>query len=367
MVYEAAEDSELLGVAVAKYASGRTLDLGTGSGYLADIAAEKGCLVLAVDVNKEAVQALQAKPYDVKQSNLFAHVRGKFDTIVCNPPYLPDDEETDLALHGGPKGYEYIVRVLAEAKHYLSPNGQFLFLISTLTKPAVVEKALLENAYVWRIVGREKLFMEELMVYRATLAVGVAAQLAGVGKRSIVYKVGNKAVKVSTKERAAKEASVLRTVNKKAIGPKVYKVVEDQLWMQYIVGERFDEYVLRTHDAKVVRTLFRQARVLDKLMLNKQEFTRPTKNVLVTKEQKVVLLDFERALYTKRPANVAQLGAWAERVLHIQLRDAVRAYSQKPSERSFKVLLELLSGKYLPSRSTVHERPRSGNLGKKDP
>ncbi len=342
-VYEPAEDSELLAAVVRKFARGKTLDIGTGSGYLADVAHECGCTVSAIDVNKDAVQLLQHKPYRVVHSNMFSNVAGKFDTLICNPPYLPNDDDTDIALHGGMKGFEYIVAVLAQAKNYLRKDGQFLFLISSLTQPAVVEAALREHSFTWKIVANEKLFMEELYVYRATLLLGVPATYAGRGKRSVVYKVGaTKAVKVSTQERAAKEASLLRTVNEKGIGPKLFRVQGAQLWMRYITGEPFAAYFERTKDMGAVRKLFAQARTLDEIGLNKKEFTRPGKNVLVTKQRRVVLLDFERAIYSHRPANVQQLAAWAERALQISLRDVVQAYARKPTKANFQKIIAAL-------------------------
>jgi len=58
MVYETREDSWLLGDQVKKYARGRVLDMGTGSGFLALTAArlKKVKEVLALDVNPDAIK-----------------------------------------------------------------------------------------------------------------------------------------------------------------------------------------------------------------------------------------------------------------------------------------------------------------------
>ena len=88
-LYEPREDSELLVKYVKKHARGVVLDMGTGSGIQAIGAIEKGAEVLAVDVNKEAVEHCEKKGINALQSDLFENVKGKFDLIIFNPPYLP--------------------------------------------------------------------------------------------------------------------------------------------------------------------------------------------------------------------------------------------------------------------------------------
>ena len=45
-------------------------------------------------------------------SDLFSNIKGKFNTIIFNPPYLPEDEFKDKSLDGGKKGYEIIEKFL---------------------------------------------------------------------------------------------------------------------------------------------------------------------------------------------------------------------------------------------------------------
>ena len=69
--------------------------------------------VLAVDVQKSVIDFCKTKHPHKKitwlQSNLFANMKKertkKFDTIIFNPPYLPQDVGiTDRRLYGGKKG-----------------------------------------------------------------------------------------------------------------------------------------------------------------------------------------------------------------------------------------------------------------------
>lgn len=337
MIYEPREDSELLGTVVHQYAKGRFCDVGTGSGYLARIAHEQGCTVTAFDVNKQAVQALRKEPFRVVHANSIRALRGRFDTIACNPPYLPNDPEgTDPALHGGKKGYEYIVRVINDVAHKLAPNGQFLFLISTLTKPSVVEQALKENGYAYTIVAQEKLFMEELFVYKATLLLGRPATLLGEGWRSAVYAVNKTtAVKVTSNARAHKEAVLLRAANKAGVGVKLLQVNEHTLWLRRVYGERFDEYYRRTKDKRAARAALRQCYLLDCAGIRKHELNRPGNNVLVTATKRVVLIDFERSVFAPKPGNVLQFSSFLSNVLGVNIQDVAKQYKERPTKENY--------------------------------
>ncbi len=340
-IYEPREDSELLAEVVAKYAKGKAVDIGTGSGILAQTAHDIGCTVTALEQNLAAVMRLRGAPYKVVLGNSILKLRGKFDTVVCNPPYLPNDEgECDPALHGGLKGYEYIVKVIRDVAQRLSPDGQFLFLISTLTKPKVVEAALLQQGYEWTIVAREKLFMEELIVYRATFILGEPAERIGVGWRSTVYAIdsGRVAVKVSTPTRAHKEGVLLRAANKVGVGPKLIKVKDDRVWMKRIYGERLDEWFAKHKDLRVLSNVLEQCYLLDQAGIRKSELNRPGTNVLVSEQKIVVLLDFERSIFSPKASNVAQFASWISARLDINVQAQARAYVKNPSRSNYVVL-----------------------------
>ncbi len=67
-------------------------------------------------------------------SDLFAHVSGRFDYIVSNPPYIDSTlrrtepsvtkYEPAVALYGGHSGYAYLTAIIAAAPQYLRPGGQ---------------------------------------------------------------------------------------------------------------------------------------------------------------------------------------------------------------------------------------------------
>ncbi len=140
MIYEPREDSLMLEKHVKKYAHGRALDVGTGSGIQAKAAMERTSDVLAVDIDPEAVKYARKLGIQAVVSDLFMNVKGTFDVIIFNPPYLPEEagEDNDLRrqISGGKEGNELLMRFLKEAKNHLEEHGIILLVVSSLTKDA---------------------------------------------------------------------------------------------------------------------------------------------------------------------------------------------------------------------------------------
>lgn len=158
MIYEPQEDSFLLQKYVKKYAKGKVLDMGTGSGIQAETALTKTKDVLAVDINKEA---LKNKNIKTKYSNLFSNIKEKFDLIIFNPPYLPKEKNfKDKDLIGGTK---IIEKFLKETKNHLNKNGKILLVFSSLT--GNVDHLLKKYKYKFRNLETKNLFFEKLYVY----------------------------------------------------------------------------------------------------------------------------------------------------------------------------------------------------------
>jgi ribosomal protein L3 glutamine methyltransferase len=125
----------------------RVLDLCTGSGCLAILAAEAfpEAEVIASDISPAALEvaARNIGDYGLEQrvravqADLFAGIpRGRFDLIISNPPYVtaaavaafPPEyrAEPQLAHLGGTDGLDLVRRILAEAGDWLSPRGSLV-------------------------------------------------------------------------------------------------------------------------------------------------------------------------------------------------------------------------------------------------
>lgn len=142
-------ETEILADSVVKSAEegDKILDMCTGSGCIAVSVAKalkkKNVSVTAADVSDAAIMLAQenARLNDVNvtfvQSDLFSNVRGRFNIIACNPPYIKSGEipyiqkevrenEPRVALDGGDDGLEFYRRLAADVRQYLVKGGMLI-------------------------------------------------------------------------------------------------------------------------------------------------------------------------------------------------------------------------------------------------
>ncbi len=172
LTYQPAEDSWLLASVVQKFSKDKkVLDMGTGSGIQARTAQAAGAQsVLAVDINKQALKKVKEQGIPTLHSNLFAKMKDKFNLIICNPPYLPEDAQEDTesaqATTGGKHGDEFILTFLKQAPKNLTKDGEILLLLSSLTPQAKINQLLKKQNMSKKTIATKKLFMEQLEVWR---------------------------------------------------------------------------------------------------------------------------------------------------------------------------------------------------------
>ncbi|MGC8940587.1 MAG: HemK2/MTQ2 family protein methyltransferase [Candidatus Nanoarchaeia archaeon] len=181
-VYQPAEDSFLIQKHIPNCLKGMdVLDMGTGSGILAITAAKAGANVVAADCSEDVlkVAAQNAKLENVKiefvKSDIFSNISKKFDLIICNPPYLPEDEIDERIgpskmYSGGKTGREFIQRFVENAPKFLKPKGKILIVFSTLTGEKKVLEIFKKNKFEPKILARQKLPWEELILVEAMLS-----------------------------------------------------------------------------------------------------------------------------------------------------------------------------------------------------
>lgn len=118
------------------------LEIGTGVGLAAVLAARAGCQVVATDVVPAAVECARenavlngvADRLEARLGDCYEPVRGmEFDLICTSPPQMPTppgrdrDDPVAAADNGGIDGWELLDRVLEGALSHLRPGGRLVF------------------------------------------------------------------------------------------------------------------------------------------------------------------------------------------------------------------------------------------------
>ncbi|PIN98772.1 MAG: hypothetical protein COT90_02620 [Candidatus Diapherotrites archaeon CG10_big_fil_rev_8_21_14_0_10_31_34] len=175
-VYFPREDSLLLAKQVKVFPKSKTLDLGCGTGLIGLIGAKQNAIVLCADINPNALKLTEKNAIEnqlkveVRESDLFSNIKEKFDFIYFNPPYVIEEgkrkEWIDKALDGGKNGRKVIDEFIPKIKKHLTENGKCFFLQSNLNGIKETELKLEKQLLEFEIVGREKLFFEELIVFK---------------------------------------------------------------------------------------------------------------------------------------------------------------------------------------------------------
>jgi len=144
------------------------LDMCTGSGCIAIACAYafEQAQVDASDISADALAVAEINRQDhgledrlqLIESDLFDAIPVKaYDLIICNPPYVSEEEMTQLpaefayepasALTAGKTGMDFVLPVLIEAPEYLSDDG--LLLVEVGYSQPELEKLLPEVPFFW--------------------------------------------------------------------------------------------------------------------------------------------------------------------------------------------------------------------------
>lgn len=390
MVYEPAEDSYLIQEEVKKLARGRVLDMGTGSGILAETAAKskKVKSVIGADIQKKTVdhcrKTIKNRKVKFVKSDLFSNIpkKNRFDTIIFNPPYLPEQKgetwELSTEVAGGKHGYEITERFLKDANSYLEPNGIMILLFSSITGKMKIDQLIAGLLMDAEEISRKNLAFEQLFVYRIKKsAFRKALEKRGVtkilpltkGHRGLIHigrwknrKITIKSQRrdIDAKETVDNEVKQLRLLNRKGIGPKVIFSGKDYFAYSYIEGHFIKKWLERKETKKkdaliVIRRVFDQMFTMDQMGLNKEEMHHPLKHIIVQKNNRPVLLDFERCRPRDKVHNVTQFAQFMIsgrmipvldrlkiRINLLEMLNRARKYSENKSIERFEDILDLV-------------------------
>lgn len=135
---------------LSKNRDARVLDIGTGSGAIAIAIASNSptARLVATDVSSQALEMARrnvrrfglGERIEVRQADCFTTEDGplgRFDLIVSNPPYVPDEDicrlqpevsryEPRMALAGGPDGLDFYRALARQSRNHLNSGGKVM-------------------------------------------------------------------------------------------------------------------------------------------------------------------------------------------------------------------------------------------------
>lgn len=183
-MYAPSEDTFLLADCIKHYNGRRALEIGVGSGLLLTILAKNHACVAGSDIDLKVLQHCRLQTPSEKVLLVCcdagsAFGSGKFDLIVSNPPYLPNDDggnnsnnsdnsnnnsSLDPTIHGGPRGIETTIHFVNSALPLLAVDGKILIVISSLADSSALDRLLVENNMHKKVVKEKRLFYETLSI-----------------------------------------------------------------------------------------------------------------------------------------------------------------------------------------------------------
>lgn len=181
------------------------------------------------------------------------------------------------------------------------------------------------------------------------------------GHRSLIYrgKYKDKLVAIKIKKPDSKATKVienevkwLKILNKRDIGPKllnstkayfIYEFIEGEFFLKWIKGKSKEEVI------RVVKEVFKQLRIMDKLKVDKKEMHNPLKHIIIGK--KVNLIDFERCHIVNKPKNITQFCQFLMRpqfkqyfkVNRKKLIGLLKKYKNNQDETTYKKILKMFN------------------------
>lgn len=379
LVYAPDEDTFIIAKIAYNLAFGRILEVGAGSGYTSIILAKKGLNVSCLDINENAISLIKKNSLannvklNVFYSDLFENVKEKYDTIIFNPPYLPESmlDQSDpfvKSVDGGKKGYEVTKKFIDSLYGHLTDNGQALIIFSSLTNLDMIKKFVMLNKMFSEVIFEKKVgLMEKLYVLKITkFPEIVELEKKGIrdikfftkGKRGYIFtgnyqnkKVG---IKIKNPDSVVNtifiEANNLKVLNKENIGPKLVLSCENYFVYTFIEGKTIGELkdmLSYEEKIKVCKKVFTQLRELDVLKYNKEEMTNPHKHIIIDSKLNTFLLDFERCKKGATPQNVTQFAEYVSKKI-LEKKDSKKIielskiYKKNYLEKDYENLINYL-------------------------
>jgi release factor glutamine methyltransferase len=152
--------------------SDRVLDMGTGSGIGALLAASQSSDVVAVDINPKAVETAAANAarnglaerITFLESDVFSAVDGTFDLLLFDPPFRWFKARDLLELGTADENYRALTSFMTEASRHLRPRGRILLHFGTSGDIDYLYQLIDAAAFKKEVLATEQLTRDDLAV-----------------------------------------------------------------------------------------------------------------------------------------------------------------------------------------------------------
>lgn len=156
----------------------KVIDIGTGTGILAILAAKKGAQVWAIDTDIEAVELTSINAQkncisiNVRQGKYFADFEEKFDVILVNLPQeiITNNYKEKIGFNltqtisGGDKGNKQLLELLDIAKKHMHKDSRLYVPVYTASDYKATIKKICQN-YNAKLIALENVAMKSY-IYR---------------------------------------------------------------------------------------------------------------------------------------------------------------------------------------------------------
>lgn len=167
-MYFPSDDSIFLSDIVNQYHGQLALEVGTSSGIILKELSKNFRIAIGTDLDLNSL--IHSKSI-LKNDKLIccdaasALHNVKFDLIVTNPPYLPNNpNHVDKTIDGGPSGIEVSIHILTSALDKLTKTGKILIVVSSFSNKKKLERFIVENNLVMKQIAKKNLFYESLEI-----------------------------------------------------------------------------------------------------------------------------------------------------------------------------------------------------------
>jgi release factor glutamine methyltransferase len=152
------------------------LELGCGSGIISLLAASKGAIVTATDINKMALDGLteasEKYNYNISiiYSDLFNNIKQtNFDYIIINPPYYPKNPKSinEQAWFCG-ENFEYFYKLFKKLPDYLNSKNEVFMILSEDCDINNIKKIATKTDIRFQLIQKKTKGFEKNYIFKIT-------------------------------------------------------------------------------------------------------------------------------------------------------------------------------------------------------